>query len=68
MSTQGLVAERELIRRHCTADPRELVSLPGRQLLELFEELDDERRQASALREHLRRRHGCDNGCHGVAS
>lgn len=63
-----MTAPRELVRRHCAREPNDLVALPAWELLELINGLEDEERKAAALREHLKRCHGCDQGCHGTVS
>ncbi len=63
-----MTAERTLVRQHCAREPNELVTLPARELLGLINGLEDEERKGAALREHLKRRHGCGQGCHGMAS
>ena len=53
-------------RRYCRDNPVAVVSLPGWELLELLDKLEDLRRQRDAAREHLERRHGCAGECHGT--
>ena len=50
-------------RRYCLEHPDMVVSLLGRELLELLDMLEDARTQRDACREHLERCHGCAGDC-----
>ena len=49
----------EARRRYCQENPELPVTLLGRELLDILDELEDLRRQRDALREHGERCHGC---------
>ena len=49
----------------CKQNPAAILTLPGWELLELLDKLEDVVRQRDHAREHAERKHGCSGACGG---